>query len=106
MLSNPPADVFHAIADENRRRLLDLLRGGERSVQDLVSEMTVTVGAVSQHLKVLLESGLVTRRKQGRYRYYAVRPDALRDIHAWTGQYRVFWDESLDRLDALLEEDD
>ena len=105
MLSNPPVDVFHAISDENRRRLLDLLRGGERSVQDLVSEMSVTIGAVSQHLKVLLESGLVTRRKQGRYRFYAVRRGALREVHAWTDHYRQFWDDSLDRLDFFLEAD-
>ena len=104
MMVSKPADVFHAIADENRRRLLDLLRDGERSVQDLVAEMTVTVGAVSQHLKVLLESGLVTRRKEGRRRIYAVRAGALSEVHAWTNEYRRFWDDSFDRLDRYLEE--
>lgn len=97
-------DVFHAIADGNRRKLLDLLAERERSVQDLMPHFEVTVGAVSQHLKVLLASGLVTRRKQGRFRYYRASPRALRDVHDWTAQYQKFWDERLDRLGAYLDE--
>ncbi len=77
MLSNPPADVFHAIADENRRRLLDLLRNGERSVQDLVSELTVTVGAVSQHLKVLRETGWITGVVEGPATSYCLNEEKI-----------------------------
>lgn len=97
-------DVYFAIADPTRRRLLDLLAGGERSVQDLMKFFDVTIGAISQHLKVLLDCGLVERRKQGRFRFYRARPVALEDVHAWTEQYQRFWDTSLDRLEKHLDE--
>lgn len=96
-------DVFHAIADANRRRLLELLREHEHCVQDLVPHLGITVGGVSQHLKVLLDSGLVTRRKQGRQRFYRASPEALDEVHAWTERYRRFWTERLDRLGSVLE---
>jgi DNA-binding transcriptional ArsR family regulator len=97
-------DVFHAVADANRRRLLDLLRERERCVQDLVPHLRITVGAVSQHLKVLLAAGLVTRRKQGRHRYYRATPEALREIHEWTEQYEKFWQGRLKKLGQYLDE--
>lgn len=97
-------DVFQAIADPNRRRLLDLLRDGERSVQELLPHFDVTLGAVSQHLKILLESGLVARRKAGRYRYYRASPAALSEVHGWADGYRQFWENRLDRLGELLNE--
>ncbi len=98
------ADVYHAISDPNRRRLLDLLSGQERSVQDLMPFFTVTVGAISQHLKVLLECGLVLRRKQGRHRLYQANPRALKEVHDWTAQFSAFWESRLDRLGDYLEE--
>ena len=98
-----PADVFHAIADANRRRLLDLLRDEERCVQDLVPHLGITIGAVSQHLKVLLEGGLVTRRKAGRHRYYRAVPNALGEVQAWVEHHRVFWETQLDRLERHLQ---
>ena len=102
--TNKTPDVFHAIADPNRRRLLDLLREEEHCVQDLVPHLGVTIGAVSQHLKILLESGLVTRRKAGRHRYYRAAPQALDEVHDWTQRYRAFWESRLDRLGRYLEE--
>ena len=97
-------DVYHAIADGNRRRLLDLLSHGERSVQELTPHFAVTTGAVSQHLKILLANGLVTRRKDGRFRFYRANAAALQDVHAWTARYRRFWDARLDRLGDYLDE--
>ena len=97
------ADVFHAIADANRRRLLDLLRDEERCVQDLVPHLGITIGAVSQHLKVLLDGGLVTRRKAGRHRYYRAVPNALGEVQAWVEHHRVFWESQLDRLERHLQ---
>lgn len=96
-------DVFHAIADQNRRKLLEVLAREERSVQALMPEFDITIGAVSQHLQILLASGLVTRQKQGRYRIYKARPEALREIHDWTEQYRRFWESRLDRLGDYLD---
>lgn len=102
--SGKHVDVFHAIGDPNRRKLLDLLRDRERSVQALVPHLGITVGAVSQHLKILLDSGLVVRRKDGRYRYYRARPRALRRVYRWTARYRRFWESRLDRLGDCLDD--
>lgn len=99
-------DAYHAIADGNRRKLLDLLSKRERSVQELLPYFDITLGAISQHLKILLASGLVARRKAGRFRYYRARPAALREIHEWTARYRDFWESSFDQLDAYLDRDD
>lgn len=96
--------MYHAIADGNRRKLLELVSHQERSVQQLVPYFDMTVGAVSQHLKILLASGLVARRKQGRFRFYRARPRALKEIHDWTEQYRRFWESRLDRLGDYLDE--
>jgi DNA-binding transcriptional ArsR family regulator len=99
-------DVYHAIADGNRRRLLELLSGQECSVQDLMPHFDVTIGAISQHLQILLASGLVVRRKQGRYRMYTARPQALKEVHEWTEKYRHFWDLRLERLGKYLDGSD
>lgn len=99
-------DVYQAIADPNRRKLLDLLALKECSVQELMPHFDVTLGAVSQHLKVLLDSRLVVRRKQGRFRMYRARPEQLRQVHDWTRQYEEFWQTRLDRLGDFLERQD
>ena len=96
-------DVYHAIADPNRRKLLDLLAERERSVQELMPHFDVTMGAVSQHLQILLATGLVARRRQGRFRFYRSDPRALRDVHDWTARYRRFWESRLDRLGRYLD---
>ena len=98
------SDVYRAIADGNRRRLLELLREQERSVQELMPHFDVTMGAISQHLRILEESGLVARRKQGRFRYYRAKPQALKRVHDWTAQYRSFWKSRLDRLGDYLDD--
>ena len=97
-------DVYHAIADANRRRLLQLVSQQERSVQELVPYFDMTVGAVSQYLKILLMNGLVARRKEGRFRFYRANPGALKEVHDWTEQYRRFWETRLDRLGDYLDE--
>lgn len=96
-------DVYHAIADPNRRKMLELLAREECCVQDLVPHFDVTLGAISQHLKVLLESRLVERRKEGRFRYYRARPQRLKEVHDWTDRYRRFWEAGLDRLGDYLD---
>lgn len=96
--------VYQAISDPKRRRLLDLLSRQEHSVQELMPYFNVTLGAISQHLKVLLEGGLVARRKKGRFRYYRARPRALKEVHEWTEQYRQFWESRLDQLGDYLDD--
>jgi len=94
---------FHAIADGNRRKLLELLAANEMAVQDLVAPLGITVGAVSQHLKILRDNGLVTRRKAGRHRYYRAVPGSLDDVRQWTEKYRQFWDSQFDELEKFID---
>jgi len=98
--------VFQAIADPTRRRILDLLKEGDRPVQELVSEVDVTFGAVSQHLKTLREAGLVSRRKDGRRRIYRVQPEALKQVHDWTAVYETAWRGRFRELRSRLERDE
>jgi DNA-binding transcriptional ArsR family regulator len=76
-------EVFEAIAQPTRREILRLLAGGERSAGDVASRFSVTQPAISQHLKVLKESGLVTDRREGTRRLYSVRSEGLRDLHGF-----------------------
>lgn len=85
-----PLDVLH---DPTRRRVLELLRDGERSVRELTEETTVTQSAVSQHLRVLRDVGLVTVRPEGTRRLYRVDRDGLESVRAWVDS---FWDDALD----------
>ena len=97
-------DVFHAIADPNRRKMLELLSSKEQTVNELVPHFDVTVGAVSQHLKVLLESRLVSRRKEGRFRYYRAELSRLKEVYDWTSQYEMFWMDRMRQLGKYLDE--
>ncbi len=96
--------VFHAVADPNRRRMLDLLAEGESPAQELAARFDISFAAVSQHLKVLHEAGLVSRRAAGRQRIYRLEADRLRIIEQWTARYQRFWRERLDRLGKYLDE--
>jgi DNA-binding transcriptional ArsR family regulator len=95
--------IFHAIADPNRRRLIDLLAEGEKSVQELAQGFDITMAAISQHLAVLLDSHLVTRRAQGRQRLYRLDAAPLRIVDEWTSQHRRFWQSRLKSLHAYLD---
>ncbi len=97
-------DPYQAIADPNRRKMLDLLLEGERSVKELVPHFDMSFGGVSQHLQVLHSAGLVTRRAEGRQRFYRVRPDALQDMYAWLSKYDRFWRSRLKKLNDYLDE--
>jgi len=98
-------DVFFAIADPTRRRILDLLTPGELTLLALAKQFDVTVSAISQHLRVLREVGLVTVRPSGRERFYRLEPAPLRDVAAWVERYEPFWQTKLDALGDYLEED-
>ena len=97
------ADVFHAIADPNRRRLLDLLSDGEKPVQDLAAGFDISFAAVSQHLQILHAIGLVTRRADGRRRLYRADAQGLQEVYEWTARYRAFWEHRLDKLADYLD---
>lgn len=92
-------DVFEAIAEPNRRALLDLLSSGERTAGDLVATLShLTQPAVSRHLRILREVGLVEVRPDAQRRIYALRADGLAEIDRWVGRYRRYWADHLDAL--------
>jgi len=99
----PAQDVFHAVGEPNRRKLLDLLTDGERPVQDLASHFDISFQAVSQHLHVLANAGLVRHRKVGRFRYYRADPRPLRKVGDWLDRYTAFWEGRLERLGKHLD---
>lgn len=101
-------DVLSAIAEPQRRRLLDALREGELPVGSLVQELGISQPLVSKHLRVLREAGLVDVRVDGQRRLYRLRLQPLTELDAWLEPYRQMWLTSLERLEAHLtgEQDD
>src|SRR5262249_37073763 len=95
-----PRDVFHAIADPTRRRMLDMLVDGEKPVGALAKPFAISLPAVSQHLRVLKAGGAVTARRRGRC--YALNPWPLREVADWARHFEAFWTERLERLGQHL----
>ena len=98
------ADVFNAIAEPQRRRLLDLLAGGPRAVADLAAALHQPQPLVSKHLRVLRTVDLVRSRQDGRQRIYALHPQGLRHVLAWVQGFERFWASDPARLDEYLAE--
>ncbi|HXC85534.1 MAG TPA: metalloregulator ArsR/SmtB family transcription factor [Trebonia sp.] len=98
------SDVFNAIAEADRRDILDVLRTGEKAVGEIVNDLSMSQPQVSKHLRVLSEVGLVECRAQGRHRLYRVEPARLRPLHDWLAKYERAWNDRLDRLDDYLTE--
>jgi DNA-binding transcriptional ArsR family regulator len=96
--------VFGVLAEPRRRQILDLVRDGELSVGELVEALSMSQPAVSKHLRVLREAGLVEARVDEQRRLYRLRPEPLRELDAWLAPYRWAWDASLDRLETRLGE--
>ena len=96
--------AYGALAEPHRREILDLLRGCERPVGDLVERLHLSQPGVSKHLRVLREAGLVRVRVDGRQRLYTLDPRPLAEVDAWLEPYRAFWNEKLDDLERYLEE--
>jgi DNA-binding transcriptional ArsR family regulator len=90
------------IADASRRHILDELRAGEQPVNALVARLAISQPAVSKHLRILREAGLVAVRPDGQRRFYRVRPEPLAELDAWLEPYREMWRQSLDKLEAQL----
>lgn len=99
-------DVFRAIADPTRREMLELLRERELMVSELAAPFDMSQPAISQHLAVLRDSGLVSARRDGRNRVYRIEPAALKAIDDWLEHYRHFWTEKLWALGEYLDEEE
>jgi DNA-binding transcriptional ArsR family regulator len=96
--------AVEALAQPTRRQILDLLREGERPVGELVERLDMSQPAVSKHLRVLREVGLVGVRADAQRRLYRVRPEPLAELDAWLAPYRRLWSRSLDALERHLDE--
>lgn len=97
------ADIFQAIADPTRRAILDRLRDGEQPVKQIAEPFDMTLPAISQHLHVLCEAGLVKQRRAGRQRLYQLNPEPLKQVSDWVSDYEQFWQEKLNALGEYLE---
>jgi DNA-binding transcriptional ArsR family regulator len=100
--SNRQDEVFGAISHPARRRMLELLADADHSVNAMAGHFRMTRPAVSQHLRVLLDAGLVTEQRHGRERRYHFVPERLAPVRDWIALYERFWDDRLQRLQKLF----
>lgn len=98
------SQTFSALSDPTRRAVLARLAQGEASVTDLAQPFLkeMSLPAITKHLKVLEKAGLITKTREAQWRPCKLNPEALKDAADWMEQYRMFWEESFDRLDAYL----
>ena len=102
--SDPLSTTFQALADPTRRAILARLALGEASVSDLAEPFAISLPAVSRHLKVLEQAGLVSRTREAQWRPCQLNAGPLKDAASWIEHYRRFWDGSFERMDAYLAE--
>jgi len=97
-----PTATIEVLAEPSRRRILDALRDGEQPVNALVADLRLSQPAVSKHLRVLRDAGLVDVRPDGQRRLYRLRPEPLMELDEWLEPYRQMWRASLDKLERHL----
>ena len=102
--SDPLSTTFQALADPTRRAILARLALGEASVSDLAEPFAISLPAVSRHLKVLEQAGLVSRTREAQWRPCQLNAGPLKDAAGWIDHYRRFWDASFERMDVSLAE--
>lgn len=98
-------DIFSALADPIRRDILERTSDGELTVNQIAMEYDISLAAISKHLKVLFDAGLIRRRKDGRYKYITANPDGMREAAVYLRQYEQLWTERLNALDAQPREE-
>jgi len=99
-------DIFKVLADPTRRAVLERLASAELTATDLREGFAISQPAMSQHLAVLREAGLISERREGRYAHYRVAPEGMAPLHQWLAKYRAFWPSQIDNLRDLLKEMD
>ena len=97
------SDVFNAVAEPQRRAILDFLAADERPVGDIVDALELAQPSVSKHLRVLRDVGLVRARRDGRRVLYRMNADAIRPLHEWTGTFERYWRHQLNRIKERAE---
>jgi DNA-binding transcriptional ArsR family regulator len=95
-------DVFQTLADPTRRQIVEVLRGGELPVNDIVDAVDIDQSGVSRHLRILYESGFVDVRPEGPRRVYSLRPEPFQELDEWVSGYRRLWEARLDRFGEAL----
>jgi DNA-binding transcriptional ArsR family regulator len=100
------ADIFKVLADPTRRAVLERLASSEQTATELRAGFAISQPAMSQHLAVLRQAGLISERREGRYVNYRVEPEGLAPLHAWLARYRAFWPDRITALKDLLKEMD
>jgi DNA-binding transcriptional ArsR family regulator len=95
--------IFQTLADPTRRRIVEVLHGGEFQVNDIVAAVDIRQSGVSRHLRLLHEAGFVQVRPDGQKRLYSLRPEPFRELDAWVTPYRRLWEARLDRFGKALE---
>jgi DNA-binding transcriptional ArsR family regulator len=98
------SNVFALLADPMRRRVVEILHGGERSVNEIVEEVDIRQSGVSRHLRILHEAGFVRVRSEGQRRIYSLRPKPLEELDAWMQRYAYDQRERFQRLSKLIDE--
>jgi DNA-binding transcriptional ArsR family regulator len=96
-------EMFAALANATRRAILARLAEGEASVNDLAAPFDLTLPAISKHIKVLEQAGLITRGRRAQFRPCRIAPEALADVAGWAEQYRHIWDDRFNRMDLYVE---
>ncbi len=96
-------DVFQAIADPTRRDIINLIASEPMNLNAIAKNFEISRPAISQHIKILIECGLVNINKSGRERYCEAKLDGLNEISEWVEQYRKIWEQRFDRMDQILE---
>ena len=104
LASDPLSTTLQALADPTRRAILARLSSGEATVNELAAPFRITLQAVSRHLKVLETAGLISRGRDAQWRPCRLETAALREVDGWLGRYRMFWEGSLDKMGAYLDE--
>lgn len=94
--------IFAALADPTRRAMLSRLSSGEATVNQLAEPFEMSLPAISKHIKVLEKAGLIERGRDAQWRPCKIRPEPLKEVNEWIGDYRHFWEDSFDRLDDYL----
>jgi DNA-binding transcriptional ArsR family regulator len=97
-------DVFHAIADPNRRAIIGLLANHKLTITAVAEHFPISRPAISKHIKILVECGLVVVQRQGREKYCEARLDKLSEVSTWVEHYQNVWEQRFDRLDEYLNE--
>jgi DNA-binding transcriptional ArsR family regulator len=100
--ADPLSITFAALADPTRRAILARLARGEATVTELAEPFEMSLPAISKHLKVLQRAGLIEQGRQAQWRPCRLKPERLRDVADWVGEYRRHWEASFDRLDDYL----